>query len=572
SFPMTSGTIQRGARALAERLASHPRVALDGYGGVLWEALRAALDREFMARGLRVAWRPTSEAFRPPEILEDMLAPYLGGSDPLFGRRYDGSLRDFFDPAALARLQPDPHADLSITYGPGAALAAPGAFLAYLDLPKDEIQRRAGSGSISNLGCLTPAPPKLMYKRFYFVDWPALNAHKQNLLPQLDLIADAQDPQAPTFTEGADLRATLDTMSRNVLRARPWFAPGPWGGQWLKQSIPGLPQDVANYAWSFELIAPENGLVLHNGPHTLEVSFDTLMFHAAENILGEAASRFGHHFPIRFDYLDTMNGGNLSIQCHPAPAYIRQHFGEPFTQDETYYILDCQPGAQVYLGFQDDIDPTAFRAALEACARTGRKLDPDRWLHHEDAHKHDLFLIPHGTVHASGAGNMVLEISATPYIFTFKMYDWQRLGLDGQPRPLNLERAFANLDFERTASRIPTEFVSRPRTLAAGPDWRVLHLPTHPDHFYDVHRLEFSSSLKVETNDSCHVLNVVEGDAVRVRTAEGMEHVFHYAESFVVPAAAGSYTLSDAGGAQAGGRSLKVVKAFVKPGQGQARA
>src|SRR5690606_18339481 len=127
---------------------------------------------------------------------------------------------------------------------------------------------------------------------------------------------------------------------------------------------------------------------------------------------------------------DTMAGGNLSLQVHPAPDYIRERFGETFTQDETYYLVDCASGAKVYLGFQEGVDPAEFRAALEESAGSGKAVDVERYVKTVPGERHGFYLIPHGTVHCSGTDNMVLEISATPYIFTFKLYDWLRLDLE----------------------------------------------------------------------------------------------------------------------------------------------
>jgi mannose-6-phosphate isomerase class I len=561
TFPLPSGTVLFGLDTLAEALAAHEAVILDGYVGVFWDDLRDRLAAQPALQDLDVRWIDVAEALRPEAEIDALIAPFLGGDDPIFGTRFTGHLRDFFDAEALAALRPDPSADLTVLYGCGAALAGWDGLLAYVEVPKNEIQFRSRAGAVTNLGAASPAPPKVMYKRFYFVDWVALNDHKAALLDDLDLVVDAQRPDAPTWMRGDALRAGLGRMSRTCFRVRPWFEPGAWGGQWMKRHIPQLTTDVPNYAWSFELIVPENGLAFSSDGRALEVAFDWLMIHDSAAVLGDTAHCFGREFPIRFDFLDTIEGGNLSLQCHPRPDYIRQHFGEAFTQDETYYILDCDPGAQVYLGFQDDIDPDAFRADLERSQAEGTKVDVERYVQTHPACKHDLFLIPNGTVHCSGRGNMVLEISATPYIFTFKMYDWLRLDLDGKPRPINIERAFDNLHFDRKGDRVEQELIATPAVIDEGPGWQREHLATHPVHFYDVHRFRFEDALDVRTDGSCHVLSLVEGVSIRVETAEGLTQQFSYAETFVVPAAAGRYRLVNEAEAPA-----MVVCAFLKPG------
>lgn len=556
-FPVGSGKIEAGYAALAGTLARQKTVILEGYGGVFWDEVRSELGQALGQLGKRVAWYDVAQAHKSEDELEALLAPFLGDDDPIFGTCFTGQLSDFFATSALQKLQPQGDADVHILYGSGAALAGWDGCLVYLDVPKNEIQFRSRAGEAVNLGVKKALDPKRAYKRMYFVDWVALNHHKQNLLPKVDVMVDAQRPGVPVFTEGTTLRGALEQMGRSCFRVRPWFEPGPWGGQWIRQKIGQLSQDVPNYAWSFELIVPENGLMLESDGKLLEVSFDCLMFHDHQAVLGQAAERFGTEFPIRFDFLDTFDGGNLSVQCHPRPEYIRRHFGERFTQDETYYILDCGPEAQVYLGFQEGINPAEFRGVLEDSFAHNTPVDIEKYVQKHPAHKHDLFLIPNGTVHCSGIDNLVLEISATPYIFTFKMYDWLRLDLEGKPRPLNIARAFENLYFERQGERVQ-ELISKPYTLKQGEGYKVVHVPTHPEHFYDVVRLEFDDSLEVLTHNHCHIMSLVEGQAVRLEVG-GQQFTFSYAETFVVPAAAGAYRLVNLGQTPA-----KVVQAFVK--------
>lgn len=563
SFPIGKGQIESGYKSLAGMIIAATqngarRFAFDGFGGVPWEQMRRSLDDRCRALGVALTWRDVNQYLLDEPDLRARIEPYLEQDDPVFGRLFEGGLADFFDTERLQAARDEPVDGPIILYGSGAAFACAPDLLVYIDVPKDIVQRWMREGTATNVGAQQSSTFAEMYKRAYFVDWPILNRHKAQLLPGIDLFVDMQDPANPACISGDNLRAALDEVASRPFRVRPWFSPGPWGGQWLKQHVRGLDQNVPNYAWSFELIVPENGLILASDER-LECSFDLLMFRAHERVLGRAAARFGYNFPLRFDYLDTIGGGNLSIQCHPRPEYIRKWFGEPFTQDESYYIMVCEPGARVYLGFRDGVNPDDFRTAVEASLLNGTPIDIDRHVGSFPSHPHELFLIPSGTIHSSGAGNLVLEISATPYIYTFKIYDWVRRDLEGKLRPLNIERAWDNLHFERRDEYVRKHLRPQPRLLAEGPEWRELFLGTHDDIFYAVHRYELEGKMTVDTDNRCHVLNVVEGQAVIIETLDGHSALYHHGETFVVPAAVGEYRLVPVGDQTCG-----VVKAFVK--------
>jgi len=558
-FALGGKQIFNGYAALADYIILQKTVIVDGYVGVYWNLLISSVRKELESRGLRINIIDTASFLRDEDLIDKMAAGFLGEKDAVWGKKTTMSLGDFFDLEALEASEADRDCAVNLVMGCGASLSGWDATIIYVDLPKNELQHRMSAGAICNLGKSAPQEQTEMYKRFYFVDWVVLNAHKEQIAKNVDVFVDAQWEAEINWGYGDAVRAGLKKMSTSVFRARPWFAPGAWGGQWMKHRIPQLDQNEVNYAWSFELIVPENGLVFESDGLLLEVSFDLLMFAQGENVLGRHYQRFGYEFPIRFDFLDTFDGGNLSIQCHPSLNYIKEEFGENITQDETYYILDCDKGASVYLGFQEDIDPGVFKKVLEDSNLNGVGIDIEQYVQCHKAEKHDLFLIPNGTVHSAGAQNLVLEISATPYIFTFKMYDWLRLDLNGRPRPINIGHAFKNLDFSRKGEKVQQELISKPSILFQKDDLTCYHLPTHKEHFYDVHRLDFDSVAEVETKNVCHVLMLVEGESVTVTTADGSTMSFQYAETFVIPAASRSYKIVNNANRQA-----KVIKAFLK--------
>ena len=111
----------------------------------------------------------------------------------------------------------------------------------------------------------------------------------------------------------------------------------------------------------------ENSLLLEEGGTVMEIPAQDLVLTQPRALLGERVhARFGAEFPIRFDFLDTVGGQNLSLQVHPLTEYIQQNFGMHYTQDESYYILDAVPESDtaVYLGVKTGVNPDEMISAL----------------------------------------------------------------------------------------------------------------------------------------------------------------------------------------------------------------
>ncbi len=544
-YAVTGGDVDLGYAPLAAEVAKRGArvVALDGPAALPWQRVVDPLAQLVGAETLDIR----RSVVPWDEVRRRTAASDLPG-DPVFARLADGSLGDLFD-----ELPSRPDRDgVTLVFGPGAALV-PHDLLWYADVPKRTSLAAIRSGAARNLG--QPDDEPSSEQRLLFVDWPLLDRHKQALLPSLDRLLDVSDPAQPRSLAGGSLRASLHDLAGRPFRTRPSFFPGPWGGQWLRRTL-GIQTDAPNLAWSYELITPESGILL--GLETpLEVGFELLLGQESLRVLGaDVAERFGRSFPIRFDYLDTLEGGHLSLQCHPRLAYARETFGLDYTQDETYYVMETTPRAPVFLGLRADADPAEFRAAAEGAER-GSELDVSRFVQAHEAEQHRLYLIPAGTVHASGAGNVVLEISATPYLYTLRFYDWLRRDLDGRLRPVHVDHAFANLDQRRSGNAV-AELIQEPVEVRRSATSVELQLGRHPDLFYAVHRHDFDEVAEDDTRGRFHVLNLVAGDEVEIETSAGDLHPLAYAETIVVPASVGAYRLR-----RRRGGACKVVKAFV---------
>jgi mannose-6-phosphate isomerase class I len=510
----------------------------------------------------------TTELFRPVAEVDGMLDPCLG-DDPVFGMMNTIEIEDFFDPARLAeaRARCQINARTTVVLGPGASLICPQpALFVYADMARWEIQLRQRRNEIANLGSDNfEERASLKYKRAFFVDWRAADRLKTRLFSKIDLLLDTTKPGKPLAISGDAFRRSLAAVVKRPFRVVPFFDPGPWGGHWMERVCGLPPDDAPNHAWCFDCVPEENSLLLGFGDQRVEIpSVNVVLAHPKELLGKGIVSRFGAEFPIRFDFLDTVGGGNLSLQVHPLTSYIREHFGMDYTQDESYYMLDAEEDAEVYLGLKEGIDRDAMIRDLERAQDANFDFPAEQYVNRFPARKHDHFLIPAGTIHCSGRNSMVLEISATPYIFTFKLWDWGRLGLDGRARPIHLNHGVENIQWDRTTEWVRHSLIDQVVPVASGDGWREERTGLHELEFIETRRHWFTKAVPHDTRGTVHVLNLVEGKQVVVESPEGAFDPFHvnYAETFIVPAAVGPYTVRPCGAGN--GRECATVQASVR--------
>jgi mannose-6-phosphate isomerase class I len=552
-YPLIDSTIARGFGPLADELSGMRSgvVAIDGPAAIDWRAFAARIGAELEARHVAFRMIDARGRLAPYTVITRRTESAVLRDDPVFATAFGGRLEDLL----VSGIAPIGRVDglLTIVFGPASALGCDGAVW-YVDLPKRLALRAVDEGRAPNLG--QPDGAAGTARRLLFVDWPVEDRHRRTLAARWSRYVDASDQAAPRSVDGESLRRSLRHVAAGPFRTRPAFLPQPWGGRWARDVL-GANDPGANAGLGYELIAPESGILLGDTP-SLEVALDVMLAYEGAGVLGShVTDRFGTAFPIRFDYLDTVGGGDLSVHCHPQTEYMRSVFGVPITQHETYYVMVTRPEARIFLGLRDDADGDEFRTAAMRAASEGTKLDIDRFVTTHPAQAHQLYLIPAGTPHGSGEGNVVLEISATPYLYSLRFYDWMRKSLGGGFRPVQLDHAFANLAVDRRGAEVE-RLVPTPAVVRQAVGHRELDLGRHPELFFAVRRLELDDAISDTTDGRFVVLNLVEGDEVMVRTGSGREHRLSYAETIVIPASAERFEVVRVRGGPA-----KLVKAFV---------
>jgi len=556
-------------------------IALDGYVGTDWPQLVGLLQDALAAEKTGLTAIDIAACYKRPEELDSMLSENLPTDreiDPvlLFGKIFHGDIGDLFDAGRLEQQKnvwlerkagSSGAREVVCVYGCGAACEALRPLfdvVAYSDLTPQQVTLRIKAGRVSPLGDSGKRSLGYIFRRLYYFDYEIAMRHRDELILSgaITFYIDANKPDTLKLLPCDAFKRLLAEMLTYPFRCKPVYLEGVWGGQYIKK-LRGLPEDMRNCAWVFDLIPNEVSVLIKVGQHTLEVPYPTFFRTQAESLMGtESVRQFGRLFPIRFNYDDTYAGnGNMSIQVHPPAEYTRKHFNEPFQQDESYYVVKTG-GSRTYQGFRDDADIGEFFEKVRLAETNREPFDYERYVNAFESRVGDQFLLPGGTLHASGKNQVVLEIgSITVGSYTFKMYDYLRLDLNGVPRPIHSRHGMNVVNTSHRRSAIDGVLRPQPRMLREGQGWREVLLGEHEKIFFSLRRLEFDRCMRDATDGKFHVLVLVDGDEVLVYALDNPEHCYRMktCDMVVVPASLGRYGLINLGKAP-----CKVTKTLLK--------
>lgn len=537
-------------------------MAFDGYPSADFSAVINLLSGNLNISGREHDIINVADYYLSPQELEVKFAPNLPtdrAKDPilLFGRRMEGGYAEIFDKAKYEELlmrldKAKKQGKTVLLYGFGStyseALRELIDRIVYLDIIPKEAVLRAKSGRMVNIGDKVSRPFKAMMRRAYYIDFDIALALRRVLLKGnlVDFYIDSTNELM--MLPKAALNEVFGKLSKMPFRCTPVYLEGVWGGYFVKNLRNVPDSEMKNIAWVFDMIPMEVSVRIQIGDNIINMPFYSFLQNQEENIMGEkCVEKFGGFFPIRFNYDDTFHsGGNMSIQVHSGADYNRENFGEFGRQDESYYIVEAGHGAKTYLGFKDDIDPDEFLSLAKESEVKRTEIDYKKYINAVDSKPGVQVMIPAGTIHASGQNQVILEIgSLTVGSYTYKLYDYLRLDLDGVPRPIHSYHGERVLRKERNTTWINNNVVQAPRTIREGKGWKESIIGEHDLLYFSLRHLEFEKEIEDDTAGKFHVLSLVNGRNVVVESIDNPELCYkqNFLDIIVVPASVGRYRI-----------------------------
>ncbi len=570
----TAKQLVKGSVKVAAFLAGKAKegsiFAIDGYVGADFARTVNLLEQQLHVKGFRTRSINFRNCYKTTEELWELVDRHMSwnrSEDPtlLFGRVYKGGYEGLLDGDKTEAFKQEiskRDKEVIIVFGQGCLIPELRGLYdckVYLDVTPKESILRIRRGQYINLGMTSPLTTPLIIRRCYYCDFEVAVHLRKELLAasgNVDYYVENDHPDEMIllpYEEFSDITASLADYP---FRCKPVYLEGVWGGTYMKK-LRKLPKEMRNAAWVFDLIPMEVSILVDVSGTLLELPFSTFLMKEGNKVLGPAVvEKFGGYFPIRFNWDDSYHStGNMSIQCHSGSLYNKEHFNEFGRQDESYYVVITGHDAKTFIGFRDDADIPQFFKEIEAADTEHKPVDYLKYVSYEESKPGLQVMLPAGTIHSSGRNQVILEIgSLTIGSYTYKMYDYLRLDFDGKQRPIHTRLGELNVNQERRASVIHDPkskdyIVQKPRLVASGEGWEEYVVGENSQLYFSLRRLEFEKRCEQETRGIFHVLTLVDGERIRIRSNEHPERCYEasFMDLVVVPADMGSYVIENLG-------------------------
>ena len=541
------------------------RVAFDGWYGIDWDALVAALRARAGAE-LKLTFRAVSETFKSQEEITAYKRAFIETDDPGFGIvNNDGRIIDLVAPERLTSLRSFLGAitavDAVIIYGPGAAIPELDEqydLRFYFDKTRQPILMDLWDGALIPFGWSEPRPG-YGWKEYYYCDYHLLDRQKEYAIEHMDYWVEAIGFDSLKLIPRVAYDGLIRTLVQYPIKEVPIFQPGPWGAYRYRDlfEVPGLECN----AWN-QIAGPELSMLVDVGREVL-INLPTmnLMQYAKKFVGPYLTETYPRLFPIDawlddgyFPKPEPAERISMPIHIHPNTEYVQRHFKEPLGRYETYYIVEAYEGAGTWLGFRDDAD-------IEEWDRLCRESDnlsviPNwkdfikRW----DTNVGDLFLIPGGTIHGHGGNQMVLEMDTCPSIagteYSFFLYDFARPSWDDKTKTMTGKPLKMHLNHGSDANKWVREswakdhLRARPRVVKWTKDYSFERYSSDPRMPFEIERLHFTHKADNHTEGRFfHLVTLTVGNKVVIRSkaTPTLANTIRRFQSAIVPACFGEY-------------------------------
>lgn len=544
--------------------SENPVILVDGYVGSNFENFVKEIQKQITDKKSKSF--NMKDVYLSEEKINELTKenlPLNYEDDPvlLFGRIFQGEIDKLIDNEKLSNMVNEikNFDGVSIVYGLGCTvktLLDIADKVVYIDISPKSAAIRGREGKFMNIGDSKIRPFNALMRRNYFVDFEVVVHHRKKLIDEnkIDFYVDGNHDNEYKMLPFKPFKELLKILVQYPFRCKPVYLEGIWGGEYIRK-VRNIPMDISkNIAWIFEFIPMEVSIVVDVDSYNFELPFATFMAAFGERIIGEKAyDKFDGYFPVRFNYDDTYHSnGNMSIQVHPSSEYTKKNYNEKGSQDEAYYIIATGHNAKTYVGFKNDADVDEFIALADKSQRDGIDVDYKKYINAEESVPGKQFMLPGGTIHASGQNQLILELgSLTIGSYTYKIYDYNRRDKDGNTRPIHLKNAKKVLQKGRNQDWVKKNIAIEPVLVKESPDYTEFIVGDTDLMYYQTSRVELKTNgiYKSSNNDQFTVITLVDGEEIEVYSESNPDFKFtqKYLEIVVIPETITDYIIVNKG-------------------------